>query len=289
MKVLIAGAGGQVGRALQATPPPGWHITALDKRALDITRAEAVDETVRRLHPDVVINAAAYTRVDLAEREPDKAHAVNAAGATYLAAAAVAGHARFIHISTDFVFDGRRARPYAPDDAPAPLNVYGRSKLEGERRVLEVCEGAALIVRSAWVYSAHGHNFVNTMLRLMRQDSEIRVVFDQVGTPTWAVTLAQAIWAAAARPSLAGIYHWTDDGVASWYDFAVAIQEEAQTLGLVPSAVTIRPIVSAEYPAAAVRPAYSVLDKSKTLADFGVPAVHWRRALRLMLAGLRDA
>jgi dTDP-4-dehydrorhamnose reductase len=289
MKVLIAGAGGQVGRALRATSPPGWHITALDKLQLDITDASAVDETVRRLHPDVVINAAAYTRVDQAEREPDKAHAVNAAGAGHLALAAVAGTARLIHISTDFVFDGRQARPYAPDDIPAPLNVYGKSKLAGERRVAEVSKGSGLIVRSAWVYSAHGHNFVNTMLALMRQGSEIRVVFDQVGTPTWAVTLAQAIWAAAARPGLAGVYHWTDDGVASWYDFAVAIQEEAQTLGLVPPAVAIRPIRSADYPAPAVRPAYSVLDKSRTLADFGVPAVHWRQALRTMLAGLQHA
>ncbi|HYM48447.1 MAG TPA: dTDP-4-dehydrorhamnose reductase, partial [Burkholderiaceae bacterium] len=233
-----------------------------------------------------IINAAAYTHVDRAETEHQRAIAINADGPANLAAAARSVDARLIHVSTDFVFDGGSSRPYRPEDTAAPTSAYGLSKLEGERRVTAIGEQRVLIVRTAWLYAARGNNFVNTMLKLMRERQELRVVADQIGTPTWATTLARALWAAARRPALHGIYHWTDAGVASWYDFAVAIQEEALARKLLARAIPICPIRTEDYPTPAKRPAYSVLDKTRSVADFDMPLVHWRAALRQMFAEL---
>jgi dTDP-4-dehydrorhamnose reductase len=238
---------------------------------------------MKRVRPALVINTAAYTRVDDAEREEDRAFAINAAGAGTVAAAAHQIGARVIHISTDFVFDGSAGRPYTPEDEPRPLGAYGRTKLAGERLVLERTGGTALIVRTAWVYAAQGHNFVETMLRLMREGQRIGVVYDQVGTPTWARCLAQALWTASEQPDLQGIVHWTDAGVASWYDFAVAIQEEALGAGLLVRAVPIRPLRTEEFPRPARRPSYSVLDKTTGWAALGGAPPHWRVNLRCML------
>jgi len=223
--------------------------------------------------------------VDKAESQPELAFAVNATGPGNLAAAAGEVGARFIHLSTDFVFDGAKSSPYRPDDRPNPLNIYGASKLAGEVAVREKSPGA-LIVRTSWLYAAHGHNFVKTMLRLLAEREQLQVVADQVGTPTWAGFLARALWAAAARPELRGIYHWSDAGVASWYDFALAIQEEALQLGLLSRAIPIEPITTAAYPTAALRPAYSVLDKSSAWRDLAIGGRHWRVALRIMLREL---
>lgn len=289
MRVLITGADGQLGRALHATAPNGWNITAVRRAELDVTDRTAAAAAVARLRPELMINAAAYNLVDKAETESRRAFAVNADGPANLAAAARMHGARFFHVSTDYVFDGRKSTPYQPDDPAAPLNTYGRSKLEGETRAHEESAGQALIVRTAWVYAAHGHNFVKTILHLNAERDSLRVVCDQISTPTWASTLAQVLWAAAARPALRGIYHWTDAGVASWYDLAVAIQEEALTLGLIVGAIPIHPISTADYPLPAARPAYSVLDKSKTLADLGLEGLHWRTVLRQMLVELKHA
>jgi dTDP-4-dehydrorhamnose reductase len=235
-----------------------------------------------------LFHAAAYTAVDAAETEPERAQAVNALGTAHVASAARRVSARLIHVSTDFVFDGTRGRPYTPDDRPQPLGAYGRSKLAGEREAVRLTDGAALVVRTAWVYAARGRNFVLTMLRLMRERDEVGVVADQVGTPTWAHSLARAMWA-AAQVELTGVHHWTDAGVASWYDFAVAIQEEALGLGLLDRAVPVRPLRTDEYPSRAHRPPYSVLDSSATRLALGLPAVHWRVNLRAMLRGLANA
>ena len=286
---LITGARGQVGTQLRAVAPAGWRIVACGSEELDVTRPEMVDAVLDRERPGVVFHAAAYTGVDAAEDAPAEAEAVNVAGVTHVALAARRAGARVILISTDFVFDGRQGHPYAPDDRPNPLGVYGRSKLAGEREVMRITGGAALIVRTAWVYAAHGRNFVRTMLRLMGERDEVGVVSDQVGTPTWAGSLAPALWAAAARPELRGVHHWTDAGVATWYDFAVAIQEEAFAVGLVDRSATVRPLRTDEYPARARRPPYSVLDTSATRSALGLPAVHWRVNLRTMLRGLADA
>jgi dTDP-4-dehydrorhamnose reductase len=288
-KALITGAGGQVGTELQATAPAGWLVVACDSHELDVTRPDVVTEVLERERPSVVFHTAAFTGVDAAEDEAERAEAVNVGGAAGVAEAARLIGARMIHLSTDFVFDGAQGHPYAPSDSPRPLGVYARTKLAGERVVTRLSDGQALVVRTGWVYSAHGRNFVLTMLRLMRERESVGVVCDQVGTPTWARRLAEALWQAAARSELRGIHHWTDAGVASWYDFAEAIQEEALMLGLLQRPVTIRPIRTGEYPAAARRPCFSVLDKTATWAALGAPARHWRVNLRLMLQGLASA
>lgn len=278
-----------MGLELQATAPAEWHLVPCRSTDLDITDQGMVDRVLNEIGPAVVINAAAFTRVDQAEREIGRAEAVNGHGAGNLARAAARLGARLIHLSTDFVFDGSQGRPYTPDDTPRPLGVYGRTKLMGERLVQERTAGSGLIIRTAWVYAAHGHNFVRTMLRLMREKSSIGVVGDQVGTPTWARGLAQAMWAAAERNSLQGILHWTDAGVASWYDFALAIQEESLALGLLERPVPIRPLQSHEYPTPAPRPTFSVLDKATGWASLGGPAPHWRVNLRCMLRAVANA
>jgi dTDP-4-dehydrorhamnose reductase len=288
-KALITGAQGQVGLELQATAPPDWHVLACGSRDLDVTRADAVRELLERERPALIIQAAAYTDVDAAERQVERAEAVNTAGASNVAAGATRIGARMIHLSTDFVFDGKQGHPYAPDDPASPIGVYGRTKLAGEREVTRLSGGLALIVRTAWVYSAHGRNFVRTMLRLMSEQDSVKVVCDQVGTPTWGRTLAEALWRAADRPELHGTVHWTDAGVASWYDFALAIQEEALALGLLSRAVSVCPIRTEEFPTAARRPSYSVLDKTSGWAVLGGPARHWRANLRTMLQGLSRA
>jgi dTDP-4-dehydrorhamnose reductase len=247
-----------------------------------------VSAVLRRERPDVVLHAAAYTDVDGAEVQIDRAEAVNRVGSANIARTASEIDARVIHISTDFVFDGTQGHPYAPEDPPNPLNVYGKSKLAAEREVARFTEGRALIVRTAWVYSEYGNNFVHTMLRLMRERESLAVVSDQVSSPTWGRMLAEALWRAADRPMLQGILHWTDAGVASWYDFAIAIQEEALRLGLLSRAAGIQPVRSDEFPRPARRPLYSVLDKTGGWVSLNGPARHWRTNLRSMLQEFTD-
>lgn len=285
MKVLIAGANGQLGRALQAQAPGDVEIRAAGRAELDIGDAAAVSRYVAEFAPQIIINAAAYTAVDKAESDEPGAVRGNVDGPRNLAAAACAlNGARLIHVSTDFVFDGRGSSPYKPQDATAPLGVYGRTKLAGEQAVAKELGDRALIVRTAWVYAAQGSNFMRTMLRLMKERGAVRVVADQVGTPTAAGSLADVLWRFAARPDLSGIYHWTDAGTASWYDFAVAIAEEAFACGLLQKEAQITPIATEEYPTPAKRPAYSVLDKRTTLTALNLTPVHWRQRLRSILA-----
>lgn len=283
MRALIAGAGGQLGRELVATAPAGVDVVAADRSRLDVTDAAAVRQAIQGSRADVVINASGYTAVDRAESDRAAAFDVNALGPANLARAAVDAGARLVHVSTDFVFDGCRSSPYPPDAVPNPLSVYGESKLAGERSVQEVTDGRGVIVRTAWVYAARGSNFVNTMLRLMGERDELRVVVDQVGTPTRARGLARALWSAASAPEVRGTLHWTDAGVASWYDFAVAIQEEAIVVGRLRREPPIVPVLTQAYPTAAKRPAYSVLDKTSTWSVLGMTAPHWRVSLRRML------
>lgn len=283
---LITGANGQLGRELVASTPPGWQVTACTSRDVDVTRPDVVAEALRRARPAVVIHCAAFTAVDQAEAEPARAEAVNADGAAHVAEAARGVGARLIHVSTDFVFDGGLGRPYGPGDAPSPLSVYGHTKLAGERAVERVTEGTALIVRTAWLYGRHGRNFVRTMLRLMREGEALAVVADQVGTPTSARSLAAALWACAARPDLRGVHHWTDAGVASRYDFAVAIQEEALRAGVLAREVSIRPVRTEDCPTPARRPGFCVLDKTATWSALELPVQHWRANLRTSLPAL---
>lgn len=287
-KVLITGANGQVGWELQhRSEMNDWNVCTVTREQLDISDIHAVNELIDTVKPEIIINAAAYTAVDKAESEKELAYQVNANGAGNLANAAQRTGARLIHISTDFVFDGEKCQPYKPDDLPNPLSVYGASKLAGEEQVLDATQGQAVIVRTSWVYSAHGNNFVKTMLRLMAERDELSVVADQIGTPTWANGLAQAIWSACDKRVDSGIYHWSDAGVASWYDFAFAIMEEGVAAGLLSRAVRIHPITTSDYPTPAKRPSFSVLDKSRAWECTGVKPEHWREALRMMLHSLK--
>lgn len=288
MKVLITGAGGQVGWELQQTVPKGIEIIALHRADLNIADQSAVTSAVQEHQPDLIINAAAYTAVDKAEIESGKAFEINANGAAYIAKAAEDCAARLIHLSTDFVFDGAGTEPYLPEDKPRPAGVYGASKLQGEREVIAATLNKAVVLRTAWVYSVHGSNFVKTMLRLMAERDGLNVVADQVGTPTWAKELAGIIWDIAYKKDMLGIYHWTDNGVTSWYGFAVAIQEEAYELGLLQNVIPIKPIKTAEYPTPAKRPAYSVLDKTSTCVELGYTPKHWRESLKKMLTELKE-
>jgi len=277
MRVLITGGRGQLARWVQRTAPAAADIAALSRQELDITDAAAVERAIQEMRPQLVVNCAAYTQVDRAEAEKEQAFAVNAEGAGNLAKSAERAGAKFIHVSTDFVFDGHSSRPYATDALTGPINVYGQSKLAGERAVF-LAAPDALIVRTAWLYDNGGRNFVTTMLRLMAERDELRIVEDQVGTPTNCRTLASAIWNLVDRRA-AGLYNATDAGVASWYDFAVAIRDEAMACSLLDRAPRILPIRTEDFPTAAKRPSYSVLDKSKTWMELGASARHWRTEL----------
>ncbi|ETI59484.1 dTDP-4-dehydrorhamnose reductase [Sphingobium sp. C100] len=282
MKTLIVGAKGQLGRGLQATAPADAVLTCVDVDELDITQPDAVRDFVAQEKPDLVLNAAAYTAVDKAEQEEELALAINGTATGTLAQAARDVGARFVHVSTDFVFDGLSGVPYAPDAPTGPLSAYGRTKLAGER----LAGPDALIVRTAWVYAPTGGNFVRTMLRLMAERPEVRVVADQIGTPTYAPGLAAALWTMAAN-GVRGIHHYTDSGAASWYDFAVAIQEEGLAAGLLTQEARIVPIPTSAYPTPATRPHYSVLDKASTFDALGGPTPHWRANLRVMMQEIK--
>ena len=288
MRALLVGSSGQVGQACLQSVPAHVELRACTHVELDITDSAKIAAVVDEFRPDVLINTAAYTAVDKAESDKPAAQACNVDGPGRLAAA-MARHAgaRMIQISTDFVFDGRGSSPYKPDSPTGPHSVYGATKLAGEQATLSALGDRAVILRTAWVYSASGNNFVRTMLRLMAK-GEVRVIADQVGTPTSAASLAETIWAIAAAKT-GGVYHWTDAGVASWYDFAVAIAEEATRIGLLTKPVVVTPIATSDYPTPARRPSYSVLDKSSTAKAFGLHQVHWRTRLRTVIEELRSA
>jgi len=287
MKVLLAGANGQLGRELQRCLPDGIELLGLGSQELDIRNGEAVATRVSESKPQVLINAAAYTAVDKAESEQEKAFAVNSQGAANLAMAARETGAYYLQVSTDFVFDGKQSSPYLPTDRTNPLGVYGASKLAGEQLVLAAYPAGTAVIRTAWLYSSFGNNFVTTMLRLMAERESLGVVADQVGTPTWGRNLAETLWRMCqVKPT--GIYHYTDTGVASWYDFAMAIQEEGLACGLLARKIPILPINTVDYPTPAKRPSYSVLDKTETWAALSLTPLHWRVALRQMLSDYKE-
>lgn len=259
------------------------EITAPDKAVLDLRDPDSIRRVIAEKIPEVIINAAAYTLVDQAEAEPDTAFSINHTGVYNIMAAARETGARIVHVSTDFVFDGKSSTPYLPDAPANPLGVYGKSKSLGERVLLDEYAEKTIILRTSWLYSSHGRNFVKTILRLCRQKDMLNVVSDQTGTPTWAVGLAAVLWDFARRDSIHGVFHWSDSGIASWYDFACAIMEEGLAAGLLDRPVIINPVHTDDYPTAARRPAYSVLDKTTTWALLGYRGRHWRHELKNML------
>jgi len=288
MRVIVTGSYGQLGQELLNTAPDNWDISALPHSNLDICDIDSINKCFAEIKPKLVINAAAYTAVDKAEDESMLAFRVNSQGPENLAKASVEYNTRLIHISTDFVFDGDSNHPYKTGDDVNPMSVYGSSKLEGEQKLMANCPDNGIIIRTSWLYSKQAPNFVKTMLNLMQNNKNIKVVSDQIGCPTWSKSLAEIIWKFAERPDTTGIYHWSDAGTASWYDFAHAIYEEALILNLLIDSVEIIPITTKDYPTAAKRPAYSVLDTSETCNIMGIKPEHWRTSLRSMLLELKD-
>ena len=290
-KVLVTGANGQLGwevsRLLSERSIP---FVALTRQDLDIADAKAVESRLRIEKPVAIINAAAYTAVDKAEQEPEAVDQINHIGALNLAKSANEIGTRLIHISTDYVFSGDASIPYSPQSEVNPLGCYGKTKAAGELAVKKFCPNS-VILRTAWVYSAHGNNFVKTMLRLMNDRDSLGVVADQIGTPTWAKHLAEACvdFALSKRKiQQAEVHHWTDLGVASWYDFAVAIYEQGKQLGLVSSDCSINPIATTDYPTPARRPYYSLLDKRSALEALGIKGQYWADSLSDMLKDLKE-
>lgn len=282
MKILITGAGGQLGKELERTLPDGLphhgsvEVAFTDAERLDITDSDAVQAEMDGGHYDFCINCAAYTAVDKAESDEAMAYKINADAVEILAQACAINNTRFIHISTDFVFDGLFNSPYQEYDLPEPLSVYGKSKLDGENRCWEVNK-QAIIIRTSWLYSSYGTNFVKTMRRLGSEREQLNVIYDQVGTPTYARDLAMVIWNIVdtySNETVPGIYHYSNEGVASWYDFAAAVMELSDIH------CKVLPINTFEYPTPAKRPAYCILDKRKIKKAFGVEIPHWRTSLK---------
>lgn len=282
-KLLLLGAQGQVGQELRRTLAPLGEVVALDRAQLDLTKEPDLRDLLQSQAPAVAVNAAAYTAVDRAEQESELAWVVNARVPQILAEECQRLGAYLVHISTDYVFDGQQNSPYLETDPTAPLGVYGESKLAGEQAI-QTTGAEALILRTAWVYGVYGQgNFVKTMLRLGKERRQLKVVVDQVGSPTWARDIAQAL--ARLIPQRAtGIYNFTNTGVASWYDFATAIFAEARTLGAALAVEEVLPILTSAYPTPARRPAYSVLSWEKTASVLGAYPPHWRESLTQMLA-----
>ena len=274
-KILVTGAHGQLGTELNflSSLLESHSFTFVDQNNLDITDAVAVNEFISTGNYSAIINCAAYTAVDKAETEKEIAFKVNADGAGNLARAAKQINAKFIHFSTDFIFDGTGSVPYTENDKPNPLSVYGASKLAGEEHVLEN-NSDAIIIRTSWVYSSFGNNFVRTILKLCKEREQLNVIFDQIGAPTYARDLAGAVLHIIQQKEWKpGIYNYSNEGVASWYDFAVAIRDIA---GL---KTKISPIETSQYPTPAVRPKYSVLNKNKIKETFGLEIPHWKESL----------
>jgi len=283
-KVLLIGAKGQVGQELQVTLPSLGEVISIGREELDLTNSEKIGQLIREIHPDYLVNAAAYTAVDKAETEPDLAYSINATAPKIMAESAEKIQAKFLHISTDYVFDGRKNTPYLETDLTNPLGVYGQSKLRGEEEIKTV-NSQAIILRTAWVYGSYGKsNFVKTMLRLGKEREELKVVVDQVGSPTWAKDIATAITQLLINAdNPAGIYNFTNSGVASWFDLTKAIFEEAKISGIPLKIQRVIPITTAEYPTPAVRPAYSVLSGQKISQQLGYIPPYWRDSLKAML------
>lgn len=275
MNILITGANGQLGnemRALAETNTMHAYFFT-DVEELDICNEQAVNDYVSQHKIDLIVNCAAYTAVDAAEEHQELSDRLNNLAPGYLARAAQKNNAAIIHISTDYVFDGTNHIPYTEDESTCPATAYGTTKLAGEKNVMDHCE-KAVVIRTAWLYSTYGNNFVKTMIRLGKERDTLGVIFDQVGTPTYARDLAVVIYAIINKGIVRGVYHFSDEGVCSWYDFTVAIHRMAGITNC-----KVNPIHTADYPAKTPRPHYSVLDKTKIKKTFGIEIPHWEESL----------
>ena len=283
--ILVTGSEGQLGKELQDLQAayPGFHFVFINRQALDISDEASIAKVFAQQLPQYVINCAAYTAVDKAETEREKAMLINGKAVGLLAKVCEAQGARFIHISTDYVFAGDAATPYREDDPIDPVNFYGETKAEGEKQALGNCKDA-IVIRTSWVYSFYGNNFVKTMMRLMKERDELRVVNDQTGSPTYAADLAAAIMQIVHSEKLTpGIFHFSNEGIITWYEFAVAIRD------LIKSNCNVVPLTTQDFPTPAKRPAYSVLNKEKICAAYGIRLKDWRQSLQECIAKFENA
>lgn len=283
MNILVTGANGQLGNEMQVLARENLQHTYFftDVQELDICDEQAVYAYVSEHKIDIIVNCAAYTAVDKAEDNVELCDKLNNIAPGYLARAAQANGAAMIQVSTDYVFDGTAHIPYTEEEPTCPASVYGSTKLAGEQNVMDHCE-KAMVIRTAWLYSIYGNNFVKTMIRLGQERDSLGVIFDQIGTPTYANDLAQAIFAAINKGVVRGIYHFSDEGVCSWYDFTIAIHRLA---GI--ASCKVKPLHTADYPAKVPRPHYSVLDKTKIKDTFGIEIPHWEESLKRCINQLR--
>ena len=283
MNISVTGANGQLGNEMQVLARENLQHTYFftDVQELDICDEQAVYAYVSEHKIDIIVNCAAYTAVDKAEDNVELCDKLNNIAPGYLARAAQANGAAMIQVSTDYVFDGTAHIPYTEEEPTCPASVYGSTKLAGEQNVMDHCE-KAMVIRTAWLYSIYGNNFVKTMIRLGQERDSLGVIFDQIGTPTYANDLAQAIFAAINKGVVRGIYHFSDEGVCSWYDFTIAIHRLA---GI--ASCKVKPLHTADYPAKAPRPHYSVLDKTKIKDTFGIEIPHWEESLKRCINQLR--
>lgn len=282
MNILITGCNGQLGNEMQLLEKenPQHQYFNTDVAQLDITNPEAIEEFVNNNAIDIIVNCAAFTAVDKAESSQELCHLLNAKAPEYLAAAVAKRGGYLVQVSTDYVFDGTNHTPYTEDEATCPNSVYGSTKLEGEKLAMAACANT-MIIRTAWLYSTFGNNFVKTMIRLGQEKPELGVIFDQIGTPTYAGDLAAAIMAAINHGIVPGIYHFSNEGVISWYDFTKAIHRIA---GI--TSCHVKPLHTAEYPTPAARPHYSVLDKTKIKQTYGIEIPYWEESLAKCVAKL---
>lgn len=282
MNILITGCNGQLGNEMQLLEKenPQHKYFNTDVAQLDITNPEAIEEFVSNNAIDIIVNCAAFTAVDKAESSQELCHLLNAKAPEYLAAAVAKRGGYLVQVSTDYVFDGTNHTPYTEDEATCPNSVYGSTKLEGEKLAMAACANT-MIIRTAWLYSTFGNNFVKTMIRLGKEKPELGVIFDQIGTPTYAGDLAAAIMAAINHGIVPGIYHFSNEGVISWYDFTKAIHRIA---GI--TSCHVKPLHTAEYPTPAARPHYSVLDKTKIKQTYGIEIPYWEESLEKCVAKL---
>lgn len=282
MNILITGCNGQLGNEMQLLEKenPQHQYFNTDVAQLDITNPEAIEEFVSNNAIDIIVNCAAFTAVDKAESSQELCHLLNAKAPEYLAAAVAKRGGYLVQVSTDYVFDGTNHTPYTEDEATCPNSVYGSTKLEGEKLAMAACANT-MIIRTAWLYSTFGNNFVKTMIRLVQEKPELGVIFDQIGTPTYAGDLAAAIMAAINHGIVPGIYHFSNEGVISWYDFTKAIHRIA---GI--TSCHVKPLHTAEYPTPAARPHYSVLDKTKIKQTYGIEIPYWEESLEKCVAKL---
>jgi len=283
--IVVIGRSGQLAKELAALPNLS-NAVFLGRTDIDITSLSSVNSVLGKYNPSFIINASAYTAVDLAESEPDKAFAVNYQAVENLAVFCKTNDSYLVHVSTDYVFRGNKGLPYAVSEKTDPQGVYGASKAKGEKVILDLIPFQSCIIRTSWVYSCYGNNFVKTMLKLMQEKSALGIVEDQIGSPTWAKGLAQAC-VHAVQHKVIGVHHWTDNGVASWYDFSVAIQMIAYEQGKITKIIPIEPLTTEQYPTISTRPAYSVLEKNTLKKHFSsLKRYHWQHQLKTMLAML---